>query len=381
MGYTSDSRITDAINHMNVDLMGFAYQKVAKKAFFAMDPDKAHSQMISMSRKMGRIAPLMRLLRLMIDYTDPVLETSVAGVDFSNPFGLSAGLDKNCDLPVLLDNAGFGFETVGSTTARPCPGNPRPWFHRLPQYNSMVVHAGLANDGSHIVMQRVEKAAQKSKTMRMSVSIARTNDDLCGDIKEGIEDYAISFRRAADITDMIEINISCPNTRIGEPFSEPENLDRLFSALDEIDRKQPVFVKMPLNMSWQHFKQLADVLAEHNVQGLSIANLQKNREGLDVPADWKGGLSGLPCLKDSDRRIAQTYKEYGSRFVVAGIGGVFSPEQAYRKIRNGASLIMFISSLMYLGPQNISKLKRGLAGLLKRDGFQSVSQAVGIDVK
>ena len=86
-------------------------------------------------------------------------------------------------------------------------------------------------------------------------------------------------------------------------------------------------------------------------------------------------------MKDSDRRIAQTYKEYGSRFVVAGIGGVFSPEQAYRKIRNGASLIMFISSLMYLGPQNISKLKRGLAGLLKRDGFQSVSQAVGIDVK
>lgn len=381
MGYTSDSRITDAINHMNVDLMGFAYQKVAKKAFFAMDPDKAHSQMISMSRKMGRIAPLMRLLRSMIDYTDPVLETSVAGVDFSNPFGLSAGLDKNCDLPVLLDNAGFGFETVGSTTARPCPGNPRPWFHRLPQYNSMVVHAGLANDGSHIVMQRVEKAAQKSKTMRMSVSIARTNDDLCGDIKEGIEDYVISFRRAADITDMIEINISCPNTRIGEPFSEPENLDRLFSALDEIDRKQPVFVKMPLNLSWQHFKQLADVLAEHNVQGLSIANLQKNREGLDVPADWKGGLSGLPCLKDSDRHIAQTYKEYGSRFVVAGIGGVFSPEQAYRKIRNGASLIMFISSLMYLGPQNISKLKRGLAGLLKRDGFQSVSQAVGIDIK
>ena len=100
MGYTSDSRITDAINHMNVDLMGFAYQKVAKKAFFVMDPDKAHSQMISMSRKMGRIAPLMRLLRLMIDYTDPVLETSVAGVDFSNPFGLSAGFDKNCDLPV-----------------------------------------------------------------------------------------------------------------------------------------------------------------------------------------------------------------------------------------------------------------------------------------
>ena len=94
----------------------------------------------------------------MLDYTDPILETNVMGVDFTNPFGLSAGLDKNCEMPVVLDHAGFGFETVGSTTSRPCPGNAKPWFHRLPEYDSMMVHVGLANIGSDKVIERAEKA-------------------------------------------------------------------------------------------------------------------------------------------------------------------------------------------------------------------------------
>lgn len=190
----------------------------------------------------------------------------------------------------------------------------------------------------------------------------------------------MSMRRAAGRSAMVEVNISCPNTKAGEPFNEsPEALDRLFTELDKIDHPQPTLVKLPLNKSWAEFKDLLDVLAEHNVQGLSIANLQKDRTGMEIPRDWEGGLSGSPCYAASNAMIRQTYREYGERFAIAGIGGVFTPQQAYEKIRSGSSLVMFISALMYRGPQQITVLKRGLAELLKRDGFDHVSQAVGID--
>lgn len=246
----------------------------------------------------------------------------------------------------------------------------------------MMVHVGLANIGSDKVIERAEKAWTQARQMQLSVSIARTNDDQCGDLDEGIEDYCISMRRAVGRTAMVEVNVSCPNTHVGEPFTTtPEALDRLFTALDKIDRPQPTLVKMPLNKPWGEYKELLDVLAEHNVQGLSIANLQKDRTGLEIPRDWEGGLSGGPCTNASTELIRKVYKEYGDRFAIAGIGGVFTPEQAYAKIRSGSSLVMFISSLMYRGPQQITVLKRGLAQLLRRDGFEHVSDAVGVDVE
>lgn len=380
MAYVSASPIHNAINAASTDLFSFAYKNAVKKIVFAMSPDDAHDAMIEFCRVASKVPGLMGLLREMIDYTDPALETTVMGVPFANPFGLSAGLDKNCDLSPELDNAGFGFETVGSTTARPCAGNPRPWFHRLPEYGSMMVHVGLANDGSEKVINRVERAYTHSKTMRMSVSIARTNDALAGDDDEGIEDYRISMERAAGKSDMIEVNISCPNTMVGERFVEPKRLDHLFDALDTVKHPQPVLVKMPQDKPWPEFKELLDVLSEHDVQGVSIANLRKDRSGMTIPADWKGNLSGLPTLDASNDLVSRTYRDYGDRFAIAGIGGIFTPEQAYWKIRHGSSLVMFVSSLMYRGPQMISILKRGVARLLAQDGFSNVEQAVGIDV-
>ena len=190
MSYVSEHSLHDAVNKATTDLFTFAYKNVVKPyAVFNHTPDVAHDQMIRFCDVTRRVPPLMWLLRTMLDYTDPVLETTAMGVHFANPFGLSAGLDKNCEMSTLLDNAGFGFETVGSTTSRPCQGNARPWFHRLPEYDSMMVHVGLANLGSAEVIDRAQRAWSKTKTMQMSVSIARTNDHLVGDLDEGIEDY------------------------------------------------------------------------------------------------------------------------------------------------------------------------------------------------
>ena len=383
MSYVSENSLHNAVNLAATDLFTFSYKHIIKPHLvFSIPPDEAHDRMIAFCKTSERIPGLMWLLRQMLDYTDPVLETQVMGVDFANPFGLSAGLDKNCDLCTVLDNAGFGFETVGSTTARPCAGNAKPWYHRLPEYDSLLVHAGLANDGSALVIPRVEKAWTNAKSMQISVSIARTNDNLVGDLDEGIEDYRISMERASGKSSMIEVNISCPNTMVGEPFNQPEALDKLFNVLDKVKRPQPTLVKMPLNLTggWPQFKSLLDVLSAHKVDGVSIANLRKNRDGLNIPADWQGGISGSPTYNASNELIRRTRSEFGNRFAIAGIGGVFTANQAYQKIRNGADLVMFVSSLMYRGPQQITTLKRGLAKLLKEDGFNSVADAVGVDV-
>ncbi len=378
--YVVDSPVHNAVNELSTDLFTFGYKHVVKPIIFSMDPDAAHARTISFVHAAGFIPPLMGLLRGMIDYTDPILETNVMGLDFDNPFGLSAGLDKNGEMAVGLDALGFGFETMGSTTAYPCEGNPHPWFHRLPQYGSLMIHAGLNNIGSEKVIRNAEKAYTSGRPMRVSVSLARTNSTDAGDDAKGIADYATSMRRAAGRTDMIEINISCPNTYVGERFVEPEPLDRLLTELDTIDRTQPVLIKMPQDKDWAHFRDLLDVICEHNVQAVTIANLRKDRTGMDIPADWQGNLSGLPAAPASNGLLENTFRDYGSRLAIAGVGGVFTPEQAYWKIRHGASLVMFVSSLMFRGPQEITILKRGLARLLRRDGFDHVSQAVGIDV-
>lgn len=376
----SASPIHSAVNRVSTAAFVAGYKHIVEPFLFHQKPDQAHQMMLDFAGAAGTIPPLMGLLRGMIDYTDPVLRTSVAGVPFDNPFGLSAGLDKNCTIWQCLDAAGFGFETIGSVTARPCTGNPHPWFHRLPRYHSLVVHAGLPNDGSEIVMRRVEKAYTSAQSMRISVSIARTNDAHCGDDEEGIRDYATSFRRAVGKSHLIEVNISCPNTHVGQRYVVPDRLDELLSALDRIDRTQPVFVKMPQNKSWPEFRDLLDVICEHRVQGVTIANLREDRTGLSVPPSWRGGLSGDLARPGADDLIEKTFRDYGHRLVIAGVGGVTTPEQAYWKIRHGSSLVMLISSLMFNGPQHITVLKRGLAQLLRRDGFAHVSDAVGIDV-
>lgn len=375
-----DSPLHNAINKASTALFTAGYKYVAKPIIFSMKPDDAHEQTIRLVHAAGYVTPLMALLRGMTNYTDPILETDVMGVHFDNPFGLSAGLDKNGEMAPALDAAGFGFETMGSTTAYPCAGNPRPWFHRLPRYGSLLIHAGLNNAGSQTVIANAEKAYTTSRSMRISVSLARTNSRDAGDDDKGIADYVTSMRRAAFRTDMIEINISCPNTYVGERFVEPEPLDRLLTALDRIDRSQPVLLKMPQDKPWEQFRDLLDVACEHNVQGVTIANLRKDRTGLDVPGDWQGNMSGLPAATASNSLLDRAYRDYGDRLTLAGVGGVFTPEQAYWKIRHGASLVMFVSSLMYRGPQEITIIKRGVARLLRRDGFESISQAVGMDV-
>jgi dihydroorotate dehydrogenase (fumarate) len=359
----------------------FFYIHLVKPLLFRIEPDVAHEKMLVMSKFAGRNALFRWFIRYSMRYENSeVLAQKLdnfAGVEFVNPLGLGAGFDKNAVTASAIEGIGFAYAAFGSTTARKCPGNARPWFHRLPQYQSMMVNVGLANEGVDAVAKTVAKAHAESKTLRVGQSIARTNDAQAADDGEGIEDYAHSLEQLARKTAFIEVNISCPNTFKGEPFTDPKRLDALLTRLDAVERAVPITLKMPSDKAWDEFRQLLEVIVKHNVQGVTISNLRKDRENMQIPEDWKGNLSGAPTKDKSDYLIAKTFLNYGERLTITGLGGVFTPEDAYRKIKLGASLVSVVSVLMFKGPAAVPYLKRGLVKLLKADGYQNISQAVG----
>lgn len=370
-------------------IVQFCYVYLAKPFIFVMSADSTHSSMIRFASVIGR-TPLLRLFTrlIFVKQRDENLVQNLHGVEFKNPVGLAAGLDKNGEIVPAIAALGFGFATIGSVTAEKCAGNPRPWFYRLPKTRSLVVNAGLANDGSKVVIRRIKKYdVNVTDDMPVVLSVAKTNGQKVVSVQDGIDDYIASLKRAKDEPNikMIEINISCPNAYGGEPFTTTERLKKLLSAIDKVDIKQPIFIKMPLDLSWNKFKELLDCITEHKVAGVTIANLAKDRSKADLdeelPDDIKGNLSGRPTFEISNELIRQTYLHYGKKLTIIGVGGIFSAEEAYTKIKLGASLIEIITGMIFNGPQLAAQISDDLSCLLKRDGYDHISQAIGIDAK
>ena len=358
------------------------YKHIVKPILFAEHPDKAHEQMIIAARCLHKIHAT-GVLKVW-NYKNPRLEQAVLGLKFRNPLGLSAGLDKNFDLPPVAKKIGFGFEIGGSTTAEVCAGNPGPWFHRLIEEKSIVVNVGLANNGVTRNIEKIQSYPKKTwRDFPLSVSVAKTNNPQNVSEAVAIADYCESLRQldAAGVAKLYEINVSCPNTYGGEPFTTPNRLERLLAAVDALKLSKPVFLKMPTDKNWADFSKLLEVAARHRVDGLTIGNLMKDRGKLKHPKalsdEVKGNLSGLPDQKTTTDLIFKTYEKYVDRFVIIGVGGVFTAEDAYDKIRAGASLVAMVTALMFEGPQLVGEINEGLVKLLDRDGLKNISEAVG----
>ena len=361
------------------------YKRLAKPLLFRRPPDWVHENLIRTSAAVDKV-PGVRTLPQLWAYRSPRLEQDVFGLHFANPVGLSAGFDKNSTMARLMKRVGFGYMIGGSVTAEVCAGNPKPWFHRLPHSKSLMVHVGLANQGIARIAERLAAYPQRMfDNFPLSVSVAKTNNPENVSDEVAIDDYCQSLRTLEDgqLSQLYEINISCPNTYGGEPFTTPERLERLLAAVDKLGLTRPVCIKMPINLDWPEFSALLEVAARHNVRGLTIGNLRKDRDHVDardtIPEGVQGNLSGKPCQALSTDLIRRTYQQYGDRFVIIGVGGIFSAEDAYEKIRAGASLVALITGMIFEGPQVVGEINAGLDRLLAADGYESVAQAVGAD--
>lgn len=362
------------------------YKKLIKPILFLFSPDFVHRATARMGRIVQAIAPLRWLLRAWWRRDDDKLRQNILGLTFENPVGLSAGFDKNVQLTPLIESVGFGFETGGSVTLAPRKGNAHPWFHRLPKTGSLVVNAGMANHGLVKIAPHIRRNHRKLRNLPLSISVAVVAKSK----KETCEDAIIDAKNATlyilqhRLSQMVEINISCPNVG-GVPFAEPQMLHRLLTVLDGLERDVPFFVKMPYLEDMKHFDVLLKVILKHNIQGVTIANLIKERAGVELkdplPETVRGGLSGAPTREHSLKLVRHAYEYYGDQLVIIGVGGIFSAEDAYAKIRAGASLVALITGVIFEGPQVVGRINRGLVKLLERDGFQSITEAIGADVR
>lgn len=357
----------------------FFYKYILKPIFFLSDPEKVHDSMIHKGVMLGRSPLLKRCVRFFFFYKNTRLEQNVKGIVFKNPVGLSAGFDKDAELTDILPAVGFGFVEVGSITGEPCKGNPKPRLWRLLKSKSLVVYYGLKNQGCEIV---AGKLMHKKFEIPVGMSIAMTNCQENMILENAIADFSKAFRTMEPYGAYSTINISCPNTCGGQPFVDPQKFDALFQSIDTIPTNKPIFIKLSPDLSSEQIDALLDVARTHRIDGIICTNLTKKRPNPHVSDDdvpVVGGMSGMAVQDLSDKLLAYIYKREGKRFILMGCGGVFTAEDAYKKIRLGATLIQMITGMIFEGPQVISEINQGLVKLLVRDGFASIADAIGVD--
>jgi dihydroorotate dehydrogenase len=357
------------------------YSRVLKPIFFSQDPEDVHDRMTRVGVVLGSNGIGKGLIRVMFDYKNLALEQIIHGIKFGNPIGLSAGFDKNAELTDIIPHVGFGFAEAGSITGNPCAGNAKPRLWRLPKSKSLAVYYGLKNEGCEAIAARLK---DKHFNIPIGMSVAMTNCKENLELQASIDDICKAFRCMEPLASYMTVNISCPNAEGGQPFMDPYKLWHLFDALDKIPTTKPVFVKLSPDLSRENLDQILDILRTRRVQGIICTNLTKKRDGNSKIASAdklpeKGGLSGKVVQESADDLLVYICRKEGKRFTLIGSGGVFTAEDAYRKIRLGASLVQLITGMIFEGPQVISEINQGLVQLLARDGFKNISEAVGID--
>ncbi len=346
--------------------MDFLYKRVLKPILFLFDPEVVHDFFISTGECLGKFQFTRKLTSFFYGYGGADISKTVDGIKYRIPVLLSAGFDYDGRLTQILPSLGFGGEEIGSVTAHPCAGNPKPRLTRLPKSQSIIVNKGLRNAGVEALITKFKKMGidrekqvsdpNNASNFVLGISIARTNDECSVDIEAGIDDYAYSFKRLNEegIGDYYTINISCPNAFGGEAFTTPDLLTKLLTRLSTIPCTKPVYVKMPINLPWEQFADILKIIDFYKLQGVVIGNLNKDYSSLGVsaeaPQEYAGGLSGLPCRQLSTDLISRTRKAYGKRFTIIGVGGIMSVADALEKFAAGADLVQLITGMIWNGP-------------------------------
>lgn len=371
-------------------LFRWKYRYLIKPVLFLFPADQVHELFLSFGRVLGRIAWLRRLIAWLWRFDDPILEQSVAGLRFQNPIGLSAGFDYRADLATLTPAIGFGFATIGTLTLGAYGGNPRPMLDRLPKSRALLVNKGFKNEGVEIVLARLQSSAPDGGIR--GVSIGATNR-VYSDFSAMIEEIVAAFRVAESVPhfDYYELNVSCPNLlnlkNLDRTLASPDGLEEALRALAPLNLKRPVFIKLPLERSETELAALIDVARPFTfITGLVCANLAKDRSNPafdyeEIRAVGQGNFSGKPTERKSNVLLETAYQLAHDRFILIGVGGVFTADDAYRKILSGASLVQLITGMIYEGPQAIGAMNAGIAKRLKADGYTHIGEAVGRGVR
>jgi dihydroorotate dehydrogenase len=358
--------------------MSFLWEKILRPAAFALDAERAHEMGIS-ALSNGFASPFYAR-----DNTFGMEPVEVFGLKFPNPIGLAAGFDKNGLVANELASLGFGFVEVGTVTAEPQPGNPKPRMFRLPQDQALINRLGFNNDGAAAVAERLRTIKRECV---VGVNIGK-NKDVPNE--RATESYVAAFEAVQAAADYVAVNISSPNTPGLRELQQDRYLDELLGELQRPPEggtqstRKPLLVKIAPDLSYADIEMIVDVCLSKGVAGIIATNTTVNRSGLRTPVTAEleqGGLSGRPLAKRSNEVISRIYRHADGKLPIIGVGGVFTAQDAFDKIAAGASLVQAYTGFVYGGPTFAADVCRALAKILNERGFNSVSEAVGTGVQ
>lgn len=343
-------------------------ERIALCGLHRLDPERAHG--VSIRALAAGLVPLGGPV------TSDRLRTRLAGLDLPNPVGLAAGYDKNAEVVAPLTRAGFGFVEVGAATPRAQPGNPRPRLFRLSEDRAVINRFGFNNQGAETIAARLA-GARPAVPVGLNLGANKDSADRAAD-------FVAVLRTCGPYVDFATVNVSSPNTeRLRDLQGKAALSGLLAGVLDErarLARHIPIFLKIAPDLSPSELEDVAQVALESGIDGVIATNTTLSRDRLKGrDRTQAGGLSGVPLFDPSTRILARLSRLTQGRLPLIGVGGIASADDAYAKIRAGASAVQLYSALVYQGLSLAGDIARGLDRLLAHDGFATVADAVGTD--
>ncbi|MEO1429252.1 MAG: quinone-dependent dihydroorotate dehydrogenase [Cyanobacteria bacterium J06632_19] len=359
------------------------------------DPENLHSKTISTLEWLGKNAhsqpssSIKSRLQHSFCLQDSRLSQSLFGLQFPNPVGLAAGFDKDGVATPVWSSLGFGFAEIGTVTSLAQPGNPRPRLFRLPQDEAALNRMGFNNCGADAMAARLGKLTSKPDPLiPIGINLGKSK---VTPLEEAPNDYRHSFNLLKNYGDYFVVNVSSPNTPGLRKLQDAAMLSSILDALQQENNLQkPIFVKISPDLEWEAITEIVSLAQSYKLAGIIATNTTIKREGLNTKiltqtgkslSEEAGGISGKPVRQTSTEVIKYIWQQSQGEMPIIGVGGIFTPEDAWDKITAGASLVQIYTGWVYQGPGIIRSIIQGLLLKLEENGLNSISEAVGLAVK
>jgi len=338
--------------------------KLIKFILFKINPESAHKITFGFLHFIFLIPFVKLAFKKLFIINDKSLCKNVFGVKFKNPVGLAAGFDKDAKHIEVLDALGFGFIEIGTITPKSQPGNDKPRLFRLPLDHALINRMGFNNDGVDVVYKRLKSIKNKSIVIGANIGKNKLTPN-----ESAVNDYIICFEKLFDVVDYFVVNVSSPNTPGLRSLQEKEPLKNILLQLQKInstkENQKPILLKIAPDLTYQQLDDIIEIVTESKIAGIVATNTTTYRDGLKtnneiINSIGVGGLSGLP-LKDRSTDIVRYLNEIGNnKFVIIGVGGIHSEQDAIDKISAGAELVQLYTGFVYNGPSLIKKINKQL---------------------
>ncbi len=341
--------------------------RLARPLLFTADAEAAHN----LSLAALKFAPIPSM-----GSDSKQLAQTFAGLHFPNPLGLAPGYDKNAEVPFEILQLGFGFTEVGTLTPLPQDGNPKPRLFRLVEDEAVINRMGFNNEGQAAAIERLRNIPQKALKAPIGINIGANKDSA-----DRVADYVTGVRNMEHWADYLTVNISSPNTPGLRALQDKTALDDLLAQVMEARTQDtPVFLKVAPDLQPADIDDIVAVALARGIAALIVSNTTIARPPLrSRHSSETGGLSGAPLRDMAQHRLCDFRKASGGQIGLIGVGGIATAEDAYARIRAGASLVQIYTALVYQGPGLARRINNQLDRLLQADGFANISDAIGVD--